>query len=121
MEEEKFDRLKKEVVYINEEFLTGNQEARLYRNADELINAIRNNEVPGIPWTEEDERKWQLEEAYNASLETKPEWIDDNLAVIDNEMYIGSKENYEQATRAEWKQGKVEEFFEDIFEDEDKR
>jgi len=38
-----------------------NIDFKLFRNSDEAINAIRNNEVPGIYWSAKDEKRWNEE------------------------------------------------------------
>lgn len=70
MEDNKYEQLKKDVNYMNEEQLVPEgAQLRVYRNADELIQAIRNNEIPNIPWTEEDEVRYQLELTLEHKLE----------------------------------------------------
>lgn len=59
MNDDKFEQLKKDVDYAKAEgFIPNNQQFLLFRNSDEAIQAIRNNSVPGITWTKEDEEKW---------------------------------------------------------------
>jgi hypothetical protein len=59
MNNEKFKQLKKYINYAElEGMIPSNQQFLLFRNSDEAIQAIRNNEVPGIVWTEKDEEKW---------------------------------------------------------------
>lgn len=95
MEEDKYEQLKKDVTRLNEEgFVPEGKHLHVYKNADELIEAIRNNQVPGIKWTEEDEAKWQASEAIeNAFKESE----------IEKDTELGN-----------WKSGTVEEFFKDI-------
>lgn len=59
MNEEKFEQLKKDVNYANSEGLV--QEGKqllLFKNSEEAIEALRNNAIPGIKWTEDDEKKY---------------------------------------------------------------
>lgn len=93
MEDNKYKQLQKDVNRLNEEgFIPDGQELRVFRNAEELIGAIRRNEVSNITWTEEDEAKWQAAEAIEKAFE-----------VHDNE--------------PKWKSGTVEEFFDDTVVD----
>lgn len=95
MENNKYEQLQKDVNRLNQEgFVPEGQQLRVFRNADELIEAIRRNEVSGITWTEEDEAKWQAAEAIYKAFKTH-----DNKVV------------------PEWKSGTVEEFFDDTVVD----
>lgn len=67
--DEQFEQLKEDVEYINDEFLIGNQQALLFRNVEDAIRAIQNNEVPGVKWTAEDQAKWDAAEAVRKALE----------------------------------------------------
>lgn len=74
MDNERFEQLGKDITRLNEEgFVPEGKELRLFRTADDLIEAIRNNEIPGIPWTEEDEAKWQAAEAIDKAFEVPTE------------------------------------------------
>lgn len=70
--DEQFEQLSKDVEHINEEFLIGNQQALLFRNVEDAIKAIQNNEVPGVQWTEEDQAKWNAAEAVRKALQDEP-------------------------------------------------
>ena len=59
MEKKKYEQLQKDVTRLNEEHLIGNQSIKLFANAEEAIQAIRNNEIPGITWGPEEEEKYQ--------------------------------------------------------------
>lgn len=71
MEDERYQDLEKSVNYLNDEGFAGEgKQFMLFRSADEAIEALRNNQIPGVNWTPEDERKWQeqihLEQCYNS-------------------------------------------------------
>jgi len=85
MKEVRFEELKKSVNYLNEEGFAGeNKQFIVFRNAEEAIKALRNNEIPNVPWTEEDEQKWQaaqaIENAFNIS---ESDVLFDELETID--------------------------------------
>lgn len=70
MKDTDYKKLKeKELPYIEEEFLLDDsKQLLLFRGADEAIAAIQRNEIPGITWTSENQRKWdadQLEQTFN--------------------------------------------------------
>jgi len=72
MDQERFENLEKKVDYLNAEGFAGEgKQFMLFSGADAAIEAIRNNQVPGIIWDEESERKWNesnhLEQCYNES------------------------------------------------------
>lgn len=72
MDEERFNELEKKVNYFNEEgFVGGNRQLMLFKNSNAFIEAIRSNKVPGIKWTEEDEKKWQLEALLEKTSDVK--------------------------------------------------
>lgn len=81
MEENRYKDLKKKVDYLNLEGFAGEDNQFLvFRNPQELIEAIRNNKVPNIQWTEENENRWQKEkelglhqekDQINQQIETK--------------------------------------------------
>lgn len=59
MNQEQFDQLEKDVNYANLEGLAPEgKQYMLFRNSDEAIKALRNNEIPGVKWDEECERKY---------------------------------------------------------------
>lgn len=59
MNNKEFEQLKKDVNYAHMEgMIPEGQQILLFKNSDEAIKAIRNNEVPGIVWTEKQEEEW---------------------------------------------------------------
>lgn len=59
MNDKEFDQLKKDVNYAHMEgMLPSNTQLLVFKGADEAIAAIRNNEIPGVVWTEECEKEW---------------------------------------------------------------
>lgn len=59
MNNERFEQLKKDLAYAKmEEIIPSNKDYKLFRNSEEAIQAIRNNQIPGINWTEEHEQKY---------------------------------------------------------------
>jgi len=72
MEDKRFEKLEKDVNYLNEEGFAGEeQQFILFRNADEAIEAIRKNQVPGISWNEDDEARWQAAMAIDRALDSE--------------------------------------------------
>lgn len=64
MNEKRYNDLEKQVQYLNDEGFAGEgKQFMLFENADAAIDAIRQNQIPGITWTDEDEAKWQAQEA----------------------------------------------------------
>lgn len=66
----KWEQLQKDVNYFNEEgFLLDDKKFMVFENSDKAIEAIRNNQIPGIKWTAECESKWLkiLNEESNAT------------------------------------------------------
>ena len=61
MEEAEFEKLEQIVQYINEEHMIGNQEFLLFRDAQHFIDAVRQNKISEIPWTEQMEIDYQKE------------------------------------------------------------
>lgn len=59
MNEEKFEQLKKDVAYANMEGLVEEgKQLLLFRNGEEAIQALRNNQIPNIIWDEECEKRY---------------------------------------------------------------
>lgn len=70
MKEERYEDLKKKVQYLNDEGFAGEgKQFILFENADAAIDAIRQNQIPGITWTDQDEAKWQAQEAIRKALD----------------------------------------------------
>jgi hypothetical protein len=70
MKDKKFEQLKKDINYAHlEGFIPEDQQFLLFRNPEEAIQAIRDNKIPGINWTSEDEDKWiqELKDESNAT------------------------------------------------------
>lgn len=70
MNEERYNDLDKKVQYLNDEGFAGEgKQFMLFENSDAAIEAIRQNKVSGITWTQDCEKKWQeqnhLEQCYN--------------------------------------------------------
>ena len=71
MNNEEYKKLEQQIDILNKEFLIGGYKAKLYKNGEEFIQAMRRNEIPEIPWTELDEQKYQLEEQLNKDGEAQ--------------------------------------------------
>lgn len=75
MNDEYYEQLQKTVDYLENEGFA--EEAgvsfKLFRNAEEAIAAIRNNEIPGVEWTEECEQKWQMQNRLEEIVRIKEE------------------------------------------------
>lgn len=120
MNEERFEELKKSVNYLNEEgFVPKDRKLIVFRNSKEAIAAIRNNEVEGIVWDDECERKWQgieaLENSFKSSEEPK------SPLQFEDEVFMGPdfsklSDRKESDKKKEWKTGTIEEFFNDTVE-----
>jgi len=60
MNKEKYEQLKKDINYLTAEgFVPPNKKLTLFENGEEAMLAIRNNQVPGIVWTTQDELQYQ--------------------------------------------------------------
>ena len=75
MNNERYEQLENTINYMNEEgFVPEGKQLMVFRNTDELIEAIRQNHIPNIVWTKDDEKKWveseetikSLKRSYNA-------------------------------------------------------
>ena len=56
-------KIRKHVDYMNAEgFVPDGMKLHFFRDEEELVDALRRNEVPGVQWTEECEKMWQAEQ-----------------------------------------------------------
>lgn len=70
MDDTRYEQLKNTINYMNEEgFVPEGKQLMVFRNTDELIGAIRQNLIPDIMWTKDDEKKWVESEEAIKSLE----------------------------------------------------
>lgn len=68
-------KIRRHVEYMNAEgFVPDGMKLHYFRNEDELVEALRRNEIPGIEWTEECEKMWQAEQQIKNSIDEGP-WL----------------------------------------------
>ena len=78
MKPEKQKRLEQYVNYVNEEQILGEDvKLHYFANEEELVNALRRGEIPGVTWTEECEAKWQMEKRLENEISLNYEDYDD--------------------------------------------
>lgn len=60
MNDAEYEKLKKDINYMNEEgMVPEGKQLLVFRDPEDAINAMRRNEIPGMIWTEENEIKFQ--------------------------------------------------------------
>lgn len=57
-------QIRRHVEYMNAEgFVPDGMQLHFFRDEEELVEALRRDEVPGVKWTEECEKMWQAEQS----------------------------------------------------------
>ena len=74
--DEKFEKIQQQVDYLEDEGFAEEAGVRLtlFRNAKEAMQAIRNNEVEGVTWTDECEAKFQARSQMYDAIDQEDPW-----------------------------------------------